>query len=460
VVTFLVPGTCTIDANQAGDSTYAAAPTASQSFTVNGTVTTLVFTPVPTKTYGDASFAVSATSASSGAVTYTVMSGPATISGNLVTVTGPGAVMLRASQAAAGSYDAATAATSFPVLPATLAVGAVDAARVYGTANPLFTGSIAGAVNGDSFTESYTTPATPASNAGTYAIVPAVAGTNLSDYTVQTIIGTLTITRAASSLALNASAGSVTPGQSLTLTAQASDVSSESTGTPTGTVTFFDGTTQLGTGTLANGVANFSTSVLTPSATHSLTASYSGDTNFMASNSSAATTVSVGTLGFSFTLTGSASQTVVLGSAAPYNFQVSPTSGAYPGTVSFTATGLPKGATAIFSPSTIAANGGAQSMTMTVQTAPTATSVSTLFKSTTALGFLLVPLLGLRRRKGLARLLCVTLLLLSGGICTTLLSGCGSRNGFYSQTQQSYSITVTATSGTATQTSVVTLVVE
>ena len=62
---------------------------------------------------------MSATSASSGAVSYSVTSGPATISGNMVTLTGVGTVVLGASQAASGSYVASTASISFTVNPAT-----------------------------------------------------------------------------------------------------------------------------------------------------------------------------------------------------------------------------------------------------------------------------------------------------------------------------------------------------
>jgi hypothetical protein len=70
---------------------------------------------------GAAPFTVTASSASSGAVTYTVVTGPATISGNMVTVTGAGTVALLATQAANGNYTAATATTTFTVgLPFTL----------------------------------------------------------------------------------------------------------------------------------------------------------------------------------------------------------------------------------------------------------------------------------------------------------------------------------------------------
>ena len=54
---------------------------------------------------------------------------------------------------------------------------------------------------------------------------------------------------------------------------------------PTGTLAFFDGTTQLGIGLLRLGVASYSTSVL-QAGPHSITASYGGDTNYTAQTSS------------------------------------------------------------------------------------------------------------------------------------------------------------------------------
>ncbi|HLH32385.1 MAG TPA: Ig-like domain-containing protein [Terriglobia bacterium] len=56
-------------------------------------------------------------------------------------------------------------------------------------------------------------------------------------------------------------------------------------GTPSGTVTFLDGSTVLGTATLnASGQASFSTTTLSVG-THAITAAYSGDTNFSSSTS-------------------------------------------------------------------------------------------------------------------------------------------------------------------------------
>ncbi|MGP8261191.1 MAG: chitobiase/beta-hexosaminidase C-terminal domain-containing protein [Acidobacteriaceae bacterium] len=84
------------------------------SITINGTTPTITFT-VPNHTYGDAPFTVSATSNSSGAISYSVVSGPATISSSTVTLTGAGTVVLQASQVAAGNYTAGAQTATFTV---------------------------------------------------------------------------------------------------------------------------------------------------------------------------------------------------------------------------------------------------------------------------------------------------------------------------------------------------------
>jgi len=71
-------------------------------------------------------------------------------------------------------------------------------------------------------------------------------------------------------------------GQPVTFTAT---ITSSATGTPTGTVTFYDGgTTNLGASTLIGGAAGLSIATLT-AGTHTITAVYSGDTVFTASTS-------------------------------------------------------------------------------------------------------------------------------------------------------------------------------
>jgi len=67
-------------------------------------------------------------------------------------------------------------------------------------------------------------------------------------------------------------------------------VVSGSGATPTGTVTFEEGSTALGTVTLANGKANLTTA-FTSAGSFSIVASYSGDINYNAANSSSLTQV-------------------------------------------------------------------------------------------------------------------------------------------------------------------------
>ncbi|WP_316782051.1 beta strand repeat-containing protein, partial [Streptomyces sasae] len=76
-------------------------------------------------------------------------------------------------------------------------------------------------------------------------------------------------------------------GQSVTLTATVAPVAPGG-GTPTGTVSFLDGMTLLGTGTLSGGVATFSTSSLSVGS-HSLTAAYGGSGSYNGSTSPAVT---------------------------------------------------------------------------------------------------------------------------------------------------------------------------
>ena len=64
----------------------------------------------------------------------------------------------------------------------------------------------------------------------------------------------------------------------------AAAVTPQGGGTPTGTVTFFDGTTRIGNFPLSSGVATLTTSMLAEG-THSMTATYNGDTNFAPSTS-------------------------------------------------------------------------------------------------------------------------------------------------------------------------------
>src|ERR1700728_4506917 len=73
---------------------------------------------------------------------------------------------------------------------------------------------------------------------------------------------------------------------------KASVMPSSGSGNPTGTVTFADANSVLGTATVSNGAASFSTSSL-PLGNHSVIAAYGGDSHFTASSSSSPVSVDV-----------------------------------------------------------------------------------------------------------------------------------------------------------------------
>jgi hypothetical protein len=124
---------------------------------------------------------------------------------------------------------------------------------------------------------------------GSHSLTASFAG--IAPFTASTSAGlTETVQQAASttSLAVDEIAGPSV----LSLTATVAAVA-PGAGVPTGTVTFLDGSTVLGTGTVdANGEASLFLESGLASGTNSLTASYGGDGNFQTSTS-AATIVTV-----------------------------------------------------------------------------------------------------------------------------------------------------------------------
>jgi hypothetical protein len=69
------------------------------------------FNPVPGKSYGNPAFSLIAVSSSNLPVTFKVVSGPAMISGNMVSLTGVGSVTIQASQPGNSFYNAANPVT-------------------------------------------------------------------------------------------------------------------------------------------------------------------------------------------------------------------------------------------------------------------------------------------------------------------------------------------------------------
>jgi hypothetical protein len=102
-------GVVTVRASQSGDINFNAASAVEQSFTVGKGNQTISFEALTDKNFGDAGFTLTGTATSGLPVTFEVVSGPATVSGNTITLTGAGTVTVRATQGGNDTYNAATA---------------------------------------------------------------------------------------------------------------------------------------------------------------------------------------------------------------------------------------------------------------------------------------------------------------------------------------------------------------
>ena len=147
------------------------------------------------KTYGaanpafNASFLGFVNGDTSSIVSGLALTTPATTASNV------GSYAITPSAASAANYTIAYAPGALLVTPAALTVTAANASKTYGAANPVFSATFGGFVNGDTSSMvsglGFTTPATAASGVGSYAIVP--AGATAPNYALTFVPGTLTI---------------------------------------------------------------------------------------------------------------------------------------------------------------------------------------------------------------------------------------------------------------------------
>jgi Bacterial Ig-like domain (group 3)/Putative Ig domain len=142
------------------------------------------------------------------------------------------------------------------------------------------------------------------------------------------------VNRLTTTLSLAVSPTQVTSGQSVTLTAQLGPQPPAGVAAPTGTVTFSDGGTSLGTATVTGSVATITTGALN-AGPQQFSAVYSGDKNYTNSSTSASLTVTLSSLTITTTSLGNATVT------QPYSATLAATGGVVPYT--WTIGNLPPG---------------------------------------------------------------------------------------------------------------------
>jgi sugar lactone lactonase YvrE len=350
-----------------------------------------------------------------------------------------------------------TAATSTDAITLTVA-GPAGYSRTYTAA------AVAGVATFNLSSNALTT-------AGGYTYTAAVP----SNASIKPAVAVETVSQAASAVSVTAGNNPSLLQNSVTFTATVTSTA----GTPTGTVNFLDGTTPLGSSLLSGGVATFATSSLA-AGSHSITATYIGDANFVAASSGTLTQAVIDFAVSAASAGGGSgtSQTVLPGGSATYSLGILPSAGTgLPAPVSFTVSGMPEGATAVVTPSSwtqlngtswsFPANTPLSAIAMTVQLPQAKASLNPKDlpgrKLPFALwGVLLLPFAVKMRRTGkrLSRQLSLLLLLIAVISAISGLSGCGSASGFFGQQQKTYTVTVTATAGSLSHSTTVTLTVE
>lgn len=294
-------------------------------------------------------------------------------------------------------------------------------------------------------------------NPGTGTVLP--AGNNpvsidftpadSTNYLPTSYSGTLVVTKATTSINLTDTQ------QNGTVTLNVS-VAPQISGTPSGTVTFLDHGTSIGTAQLSGGAASasFDTAAL-PAGDHSITASYGGDDDFQPSTTQASLTIVNTAPDFSFALS-AAEVTVVPGATANLQLTITP-AGGLTGPLSVQCLGLPQNATCSLSSLQLTPSQTPQTATLTIQAyTPTASlQPSDLWRHYGGRGgaatFCCLAVVVPFRRKRRTLLRCALVLGVIGiGIAGGgMLTGCGSTSKIAYAAPGTYTVQVVLTSSGA-----------
>lgn len=493
-VTFIDNGTCTVDANQPGNSEYAPAPQKVITFVVSAVPQKITVITSPSTTFTTTPIPLAAASsnmtATAAPICFTYLSGPATVSGEgttagtcfppqAVTITGTGTVLLTVSQAASPGFAAASqtaqiAVTSAPqsivfttpsgtsaTAPATIlsgtsltlaAAGGGSGLPVTFSLDPLSTGYVAGTPASGS------TPAVPASStAGSISSSGVVTATGL---------GTIVIdaNQAASDATTDPNYLAAPQVQAFLTVAPVSATPTPVIGPESGTTMYTSGNLNVVTitDTLAGAAIYYTTDGSTPTLSST---PYTAPFALTTTGSATINAIAIAT-GYSLSTVATASYTVsataanFTASAAPSTVTVSP--GA-PGIVditvapeygfnsatTFSCSTLPSDLTCSFNPATVTPMVGQNASTALTISESSGTALlhrSNPFLPGGAMFAVAFCFLGWKKR----RVLALTLVLIAGAIGVTQLTGCAGNGS--SKKATTSSVVVTATSGKITQT--------
>jgi hypothetical protein len=265
----------------------------------------------------------------------------------------------------------------------------------------------------------------------------------------------LFIGQGGSSITLTASAPVISFGDSETLTV---NIAAGLAGRPaaTGSVSFYDGATWLGTAALNAGSATFAPATLA-TGTHSFKAVYTGDTNYNPATSGI-TSVTVAALSPAFTIAGAPATVSVTGGSQGVVTLNLAANASFNGAVTLTCSGMPTNGSCAVNPGSVTlAAGGSSTATLVIGT--TATHAELERNSSPwgapATGASLAAVFGIFfvRRKRIREMSAFMMSALGLGILLSVsifLAGCGSSGNAKDKsaltvTPGSYTVTVTAT---------------
>ncbi len=310
------------------------------------------------------------------------------------------------------------------------------------------------AVNTATLASGKATYSTTALTVGVHDITAVYSGdSNFAGSTSPPVTVTINaVTPTNTTTSLSASVTTALVGASITFTSKVTPASG--TAIPTGTVAFQDSGSAIGVQNLdATGSASLATSSLT-AGVHSITAKYSGDGSFNPSTSSAVSvTITAPPQDFTFTISASSGSVTTASPTTTATLTMTPVNG-FSNTINFACSGLPSDVACSFYPVSLTPGGGQTATTTLTFTESMATKTGLLDRGNTdgtrrllyagfGLGGVLL-LFGLRRRRGLFRMVAVLIAALS----LAWIVSCGSSSGKH-QLQNS-TVTITATSGTLT----------